>query len=181
MKICPSCHYNTRNDEESFCPDCGSILVVETQRLDPSRLPDAPPVKTKRLHDIDARPTNYNPSIIAMLAMDEFPKQPIAFEVFHPVLLGRQADTSHGASFINLDVYRAYDYGVSRRHAMIAWQDQQLTIADLNSVNFTLVNGKMLRPHHEVLIAEGDHIVLGRLGFRIYFEESTGLSSDTNA
>ena len=45
-------------------------------------------------------------------------------------------------------------------------------MTDLNSVNGTYLNGQLLRPHEEYLVADGDQLILGTLHATIFFNRS---------
>ena len=51
------------------------------------------------------------------------------------------------------------DTSVSRRHAQLSVQDDNLTIEDLGSANGTMVNGRLIsEPTH---LRDGDEVTLG--------------------
>jgi len=59
------------------------------------------------------------------------------------------------------------DCGVSRRHARLLLQDEQLLLEDLNSANGTWVNEVRLQPNQPIPVHHGDLISLGRLSIRV--------------
>lgn len=61
--------------------------------------------------------------------------------------------------------------GVSRRHARLVTQSGQQWISDLNSTNFTFLNGQKLQPGELSPLKNGDEIRFGLLAVK-YFEES---------
>lgn len=61
--------------------------------------------------------------------------------------------------------------GVSRRHARLVTQAGQRWISDLNSTNFTFLNGQKLQPGELSLLKNGDEIRFGLLALE-YIEES---------
>lgn len=63
------------------------------------------------------------------------------------------------------------EHGVSRLHAMLLCEDDQLLIADLGSRNGTLVNGSRLVPGGVRTLRDGDQVVLGSLALRVQFAE----------
>ena len=73
---------------------------------------------------------------------------------------------------IDLSMWGAYHYGVSRRHALIIRQSNTLGFVDLDSANGTFVNGTRLQPQTEAVLRDGDQIHFGRLAVRIYFEDT---------
>ena len=60
--------------------------------------------------------------------------------------------------------------GVSRRHARLVTQGDQRFISDLNSTNFTFLNGEKLQPGKLYPLKDGDEIRFGLLALD-YFEE----------
>jgi len=71
------------------------------------------------------------------------------------LVLGRSADADVGVR----------DLAVSRSHARIAWQGDQLFIADLVSANGTFVNGALIRT--PTRLGPGDEIMLGDTTLRL--------------
>ena len=71
------------------------------------------------------------------------------------LVLGRSADADVGVR----------DLAVSRSHARIAWQGDQLFIADLVSANGTFVNGALIRT--PTRLGPGDEIMLGDTTLRM--------------
>ncbi len=80
-------------------------------------------------------------------------------------VLGRGGDTS---STIDLSPYRADEYGVSRRHAMLRPTSTALYIVDLGSTNGTLRNGQSIGVNTPFSLSNGDTITLGRLQFVVW-------------
>jgi len=97
-------------------------------------------------------------------------KDLVSFSAENPLLIGRQAHHTEGGSFLNLESYDAQEKGVSRRHALLSWQDRQAMLCDLNSTNHTYINGQRLAPHRDYPLYAGDKIALGRLMFKVFFE-----------
>jgi len=75
------------------------------------------------------------------------------------------------ATFPDLDLtsYGGLERGVSRRHAKITRQGQEIFIEDLGSVNGTFLNGKRLTPYLQHPLASGDEIQMGKLVLYIRF------------
>lgn len=68
----------------------------------------------------------------------------------------------------------------SRRHAVIAWEDDAWVLVDLNSTNGTVVNGRRVARHR---LADGDVITIGkyRLVFAAGHEASAGTGSPADS
>lgn len=83
--------------------------------------------------------------------------------------LGRFEPTTKQQNEIDLTPYGAMDRGVSRLHARIHLEKEQLYITDLNSTNGTYLAGVKLNPHQPTLLRKGDELILGRLPVQVMF------------
>lgn len=81
-------------------------------------------------------------------------------------LIGRW--DSEGGAFPEIDLEQEdLDAKISRKHAVIAVQGQNVTIEDIGSLNGTFLNRvTKLSPGKRVLLAPGDEINIGALLFR---------------
>ncbi|MEL7235923.1 MAG: FHA domain-containing protein, partial [Chloroflexota bacterium] len=73
---------------------------------------------------------------------------------------------------VDLEDYEGYRFGVSRKHALFALLDQQLSLQDSGSANGTFLNGVRLPAHQAHKVHDGDVIQLGHMTIRIYFAGS---------
>jgi pSer/pThr/pTyr-binding forkhead associated (FHA) protein len=103
-----------------------------------------------------------------IIRVDDAPT-PIRFSPDQPMILGRINNQNPRKPDIDLTAYRAFERGVSCRHASIQRQDNRLMIADLGSTNGTCVNGKRLAPHEACPLNDGDELRLGNLFMRVFF------------
>ncbi|MBI1281146.1 MAG: TIR domain-containing protein [Anaerolineaceae bacterium] len=69
---------------------------------------------------------------------------------------------------INLENFHAEESGVSRQHAMLAIENGQLTLTDLNSINGTLVDRRRIPTQRPIPLKHDSLIQLGTLFIRIY-------------
>jgi pSer/pThr/pTyr-binding forkhead associated (FHA) protein len=99
----------------------------------------------------------------------------LSFEEGTEVVLGRYDVTASPTPRFDLSHYGAREKGVSREHAMLRFERDQLTITDLKSVNGTFVNRIKIQPNQPHVLHNSDEIALGTLSIVIRFE----LSSDT--
>lgn len=83
------------------------------------------------------------------------------------LIIGRGEDDGAGADLIPA---RAGEAGISRRHAALKVEDNTLFIRDLNSTNFTFVEGQRLRPNEQRALKSGDRIQLGSLLLMVHFQ-----------
>lgn len=68
---------------------------------------------------------------------------------------------------------RLVDPGVSRHHAELRVEDDQVVLVDLGSTNGTLVNGQPVR---RVMLTDGTNVTLGRTS--LVFRQDTGYRQD---
>jgi pSer/pThr/pTyr-binding forkhead associated (FHA) protein len=88
------------------------------------------------------------------------------------LFIGRMTSNTAMAPEIDLNIVNAGDYGVSRMHAAITRRNNQLLITDLESLNFTYVNGMRLLPQEIRALQDGDEIWFGQLQCRIRFQHA---------
>lgn len=164
MIICPMCNHS-EYEGALFCSECGA-------RLTPSER-----VYTQTLQRGDTGNYTQPPPPPAPLQEVAVTLYLLDFDVTFPVLeggqvvLGRVAEGEIRQPDIDLSAFQAYQAGVSRHHALIRRQGQQLTITDLNSSNGTRVNGKRIPPNQPVSIHHGDVVSLGKLRIQILYSE----------
>jgi hypothetical protein len=79
------------------------------------------------------------------------------------IIIGREDPVSHIFPEIDLTPYGGETGGVSRQHARINLDNGQWQITDLNSTNFTHVDGARLDPNVATPISDGAEIRFGRV------------------
>jgi len=84
--------------------------------------------------------------------------------------LGRVSEGQPLIPEIDLSVYKAYDQGVSRLHAVLSIRTDQVSITDLGSANGTWLNGVRLPPHTAHTLKNGDLISLGTMKIQALIE-----------
>jgi pSer/pThr/pTyr-binding forkhead associated (FHA) protein len=85
--------------------------------------------------------------------------------------LGRVSEGQPLIPELDLSKYKAYDQGVSRLHAVLAIQTDQVTITDLGSANGTWLNGVRLPPHTVHTLKNGDLVSLGTMKIQAVIEQ----------
>lgn len=103
--------------------------------------------------------------------------QHLLFPVESSVVLGRHASVLE-EKFIDLTHFNAQALGVSRQHCRLQRRDIQLLVTDLDSSNFTYLNGERLIPYRPYVVAHGDHLLLGKLHLVVHFNSLTSLPDD---
>jgi len=68
---------------------------------------------------------------------------------------------------VDLSQYEAFSQGVSRLHAALRVNAQQVFITDLGSSNGTRVNGQKIAPNTDTPLNHGDVIALGKFKIQI--------------
>ncbi len=158
---CPSCGFPT-NSGDAYCPNCGARIasigvehdVIPRKPVQAATSAEQP----KRAIKLVVRPSN----VAILLDMDR-----------HEWLIGR-ADPVRGVfPEIDLGAYEGDQSGVSRRHARLISRGDRLFISDLNSTNYTFLNGERLQAGQLYPLANGDEIRFGLLAVE-YFEEVVG-------
>ncbi|WP_026369763.1 double zinc ribbon domain-containing protein [Kallotenue papyrolyticum] len=79
------------------------------------------------------------------------------------VIIGREDPISGIHPDIDLTPYGGEAGGVSRRHALLRQESGQWTITDLDSTNYTHVDGQRLAPNTPTALHDGARLRLGRI------------------
>jgi pSer/pThr/pTyr-binding forkhead associated (FHA) protein len=69
---------------------------------------------------------------------------------------------------IDLSPFQGYEAGVSRLHATIRVDQEEIWVTDLGSVNRTLVNGKEIGTQIAFPLDHGDILTLGNLKLQLF-------------
>jgi hypothetical protein len=87
----------------------------------------------------------------------------IGIPVTERMLVGREDSQGSIKPEIDLAPYDGLTNGVSRRHAVITYEDGALFIEDLSSTNGTRINGFQLTPERTYRLRDGDELEFGRI------------------
>ncbi|MGD8456800.1 MAG: FHA domain-containing protein [Anaerolineales bacterium] len=169
MKIvCPNCHQQ-EPEGALFCSECGTKLVSDDGlstaaiRATESSItgageapPPPPPFKATEarvsLHIVRTG------QILPLVGREDF-------------TIGRVSQGQSILPDIDLTPYEAYSQGVSRLHATIRIDEENITIEDLGSSNGTRINSKKIDPHQHFPITHGDVIALGRFKIQTLIQQ----------
>lgn len=172
MITCVVCR--ERNTEgELFCTECGAQLAanwaeppatttfVDTGRtramsLGQAETPRVPPESQ----------THLKPGQMALLINGA--PQVVILEGRSEYVLGREGQ-EQVVPDVNLNAYGGREKGVSRVHAALRRERQQVLLIDLGSTNGTRLNGQTVTAHQAVKVENGDEIRLGKLMLKINF------------
>lgn len=161
---CWYCAHNHIVRQGETCPQCG-------------RTQDTRPVGTGTLSH---RPIHINsgrrgdPTFEADMALllQLLPSGACAwFALNRPLILGRAAGPISEALF-DLSDFNAHLHGVSRRHCRLMRKHDRVVVTDLGSTNGTYLNGTLLTPYQEAILADGDQLILGTLHITVFFVRS---------
>jgi pSer/pThr/pTyr-binding forkhead associated (FHA) protein len=75
--------------------------------------------------------------------------------------IGRSDPATDNLPSLDMSQYGDIATYISRRHAVITWQNVQPTLSDLQSTFGTRLNGEVLPPNQSVGLKPGDHMSLG--------------------
>ncbi len=159
-KACPNCG-KLNNKKDSYCYACGHIL-------------EAPRTSTKSLEeDLDGSTrwgTAHFGQFSTLVLQIRGVEEPLEVTPQGEMILGRGDKDSAIQPDIDLGPYRAEDLGVSRLHAQVKRHENTVAISDLNSKNFTFINGQKVHPNEVRALRDGDELRLGRLMMRVTFK-----------
>lgn len=109
--------------------------------------------------------------------------EPLVVQITRQISLGRRDTVTGSQPSVDLTPYNVFALGVSRFHALIRRENNDLLLEDLGSSNGTYVNGKRVVPRYPHELHSGDLIVLGKLSIELYFTafEEGNLPSQSSA
>jgi pSer/pThr/pTyr-binding forkhead associated (FHA) protein len=84
------------------------------------------------------------------------------------VIIGREDPVSNVFPEIDLTDHGGDEGGVSRQHARVFMQANQVYIEDLNSTNYTHVSQQRLVPGQPHPLRDGDEVRFGRVKLNYY-------------
>lgn len=83
------------------------------------------------------------------------------------ITIGREDPVSYIFPEVDLTPFGGETGGVSRQHAMLVQQNNSWQLKDLNSTNYTKVDGKRLEPNVLVPVEDGTQIQFGRIAMQL--------------
>jgi hypothetical protein len=86
------------------------------------------------------------------------------------MLIGREDNIRRIKPDIDLSPFGAHKRGISRAHALLRREDDQLLLQDLDSRNHTFINGKQLPPNVPQPLHHKDKMRLGVMLMQVFFE-----------
>lgn len=167
MIRCPSCQ-KSHPENTLFCDECGAYLLSEDGRATDPLTVETSSWVDREAAKVSTKAREAGRAVTLSFLIVDLNRQ-IEFPLSKELNIGRLDAAS--ATFPDLDLtsYGGFEKGISRRHAKITRQGEEIMIEDLGSVNGTFLNGKRLTPYLQHPLASGDEIRLGQLSMRIRF------------
>lgn len=168
---CPHCQKQNRPGL-LLCEHCGHQLLTlsdfsryqtrffEGEQTSPSPL-DFQRVGTGYLH---------SSSFVTLEMLDTNNK--VSLKTKGHILLGRADKDSQWQPTVDLTPYGATEKGVSRVHADLYFESDQVFVLELGSANGTRLNGIPLQIGGAHQIHNGDLLEMGRLQMKVYFGDA---------
>jgi hypothetical protein len=149
-----------------FCAECGAQLVgrdtLTTQNITTQQFEKI----NERIPKNDTyQPFDGSDAWGSLHLLDT--GQVLPLSVRNEFTMGRISEGQPIMPDIDLSPYQAYAAGVSRLHAVIKRDGNNIVFIDLGSANGTYVNGKRLTANVEQVLNHGDIIALGKLKMQI--------------
>ncbi|MEM7033076.1 MAG: FHA domain-containing protein [Chloroflexota bacterium] len=162
MIKCTFC-YSMNVDNTIFCDGCGTFLLdVDDPETDELKK------KAEKSKIGSATGTLQMPSgnglepINVRLKIENGARE-IEARLDRSLHMGRLDPLSDNYPEIDLTEVGGIEKGVSRRHAKLLSQNEDLIIEDLGSINGTFINGQKLAPYSAEVVQDGDLVHLGEL------------------
>jgi len=170
MISCPNCN-NNEPFGALFCSECGERLVV-------IEMPTTNAIDRNQTGLLMFQPHSSFPSPLPPSPSLGAPDVAISLHLIESVMIlhlprrsemtiGRVVEGQPILPDVDLSQYEAFSQGVSRLHAALRVNAQQVFITDLGSSNGTRVNGQKIAPNTDTPLNHGDVIALGKFKIQI--------------
>jgi hypothetical protein len=183
-QLCPTCAHLNRPGV-LFCENCGTNLTTGQQtslgtrdlREGESEGKDDP--HTSLVTALDPKQANaiqsagtatFSTSMTLRIEIEGGATPILLKPQAQDMILGRRDPTTGATPEVDLTPYAGYRMGVSRKHASLRLENNELNLWDLGSSNGTFLNGTRLSPHRPYLVRDGDEVRLGQMVMRMFFQ-----------
>ena len=163
MIMCRTCQHQ-EIEGALFCSECGTPLQVMTTQIHTDGMSSV-------TFDEPSPKRNMSLASGAMSLQILEGGQLLLLEDKDELTMGRVSDGQIVMPDVDLTPYRAYEYGVSRLHAVLKKNKENATIMDLGSSNGTYVNGTRLHSESECSLSHGSILSLGKLKIQFLLQE----------
>lgn len=158
--VCQGCG-KQQQQEALFCPDCGTKLISEEGLRTMPMESSLGGLTTTRLQTSGTLMRPNGPARLNLHIIRTGQILPLAGP--GEFIVGRVSSGQSILPDVDLEPYAAYESGVSRLHARIRIQAEEILITDLGSANGTRLNNDKLAPHQPYSIQNKDVLRFGRL------------------
>lgn len=158
--VCQGCG-KQQEQEALFCPDCGTKLISEEGLRTMPMESSLGGLTTTRLQTSGTLMRPNGPARLNLHIIRTGQILPLAGP--GEFIVGRVSSGQSILPDVDLEPYAAYESGVSRLHARIRIQAEDILITDLGSANGTRLNNDKLAPHQPYSIQNKDVLRFGRL------------------
>lgn len=169
MIKCPFCQA-THVANTIFCSECGNYLLQDNQRkTDPLETEEVGWVGENKVSSQPPPPSS-SPQATQPVSVHlkiGSGKREIKMRLDKVIHIGRIDPKATVFPEIDLSEDGSLAKSVSRRHARILKQDDEIVLEDLGSINGTFINGKRLDPYLPETLKDGDKIQLGKVPIEI--------------
>ncbi len=166
MITCPTCRHQ-EFEGEFYCSECGARIWGAGNEPPPTMKFDSGKLRESSQPIMDPIATDKLSPGQMVLTIAGAPK-PITLAGQTEYRLGRESADQQPIE-VNLGPYGAREKGVSRLHATLRVDRQQVLLMDLGSSNGTQLNGTPLAPNEPARLESGDEIRLGKLSIKVHF------------
>jgi L-ascorbate metabolism protein UlaG (beta-lactamase superfamily) len=173
MILCPECSY-TNFEGSLYCDDCGLPLLGDgIQRVEyvpgsTRQLKSEPQAKTSDLPIWGATTLLRKDTTLILHFKDSGNR--VNLPVQSEIVLGRADERTQTYPDVDLTPMGALEHGVSRNHAAIRRDEDNVILVDFDSANGTFLNGRRLPPHQAHILKDGDELGFGKLAAKLYFK-----------
>jgi hypothetical protein len=168
MIVCPNCRHNNMTGA-MFCSECGAHLLASdnlvTQNIAPDQTDVEEALSSPPMTGIHRTPGSKLDTWGTLHLLETGQMLPLSDR--NEFTLGRVSDGQPIMPDIDLSPYHAYANGVSRLHAVVKRDGEEIVLMDLGSSNGTYLNGKRVTPNVEQNLRHGDVVMFGKLKIQI--------------
>jgi pSer/pThr/pTyr-binding forkhead associated (FHA) protein len=168
MILCPNCLHKEMVGS-LFCSECGSQLIynegVPTTGISTSSFPSKETSSVRPAFAQENVVSSPSESLISLNIISSGDILPLSGQ--KEITLGRFSEGQPIVPDIDLTPYKAYESGVSRMHASLRADDDQVTVIDLGSANGTRINGMKITSNIPYPVRHGDILTLGKFKIQI--------------
>jgi len=169
MQTCNNCQ-SRQFDGAIFCSECGAGLLPTRRHETTMSLGQRSPIEDRTIPNpaLARLPEQTEQAPTLTLVIMNSGRR-ISLDLSDDLLIGRKDNARGIFPDVDLGLDGGYDAGVSRRHAILSYQDGVYSVEDLGSANGTCINGRRLAPQAPTPIASGDELKCGTLLMRVEF------------